>query len=165
MLITIITKENFWKQYSIRQKVNAICQWRRSCVFIFNFEHISCIFLLFQYWLWTSKYRLCSTNVKIIFQRHDKETIAISVDVVLVSFFLTLNMYLFSKLFLLVTVTYFYSWRVIRNFCGKYHGTQARITDKCKCSSSKRGRGMMKEISPSFLWSSFVPGFFMKNIL
>ena len=33
-------------------------QWRRSSVFIANFEHISHTVLVFHWWLWTSKYRL-----------------------------------------------------------------------------------------------------------
>ena len=35
-------------------KTSDWCQWRRFGVFIFNFEHISHLFLLLNCWLWTS---------------------------------------------------------------------------------------------------------------
>ena len=39
------------------------CQWRRSGVFIFNFQHFSQLFKWFYWWLWTGQY-LLGTRIK-----------------------------------------------------------------------------------------------------
>ena len=49
------TRKRCEKCLKLTIKTSERCQWRRSSVFIFNFEHSSHLFLVFFCWLGTSK--------------------------------------------------------------------------------------------------------------